>query len=170
MSFRLERVGAAARGGMCAAAFFFLVNTGVAQEFAEGLRAYDGGDYESAAEAWRSAAGQDDNEARLALASLLMDAFVPERKAGEAEGLLRAAAGDGHAVAQFTLAEALEQGRFGGEGDPITAWAWYRVSALNGRDWPERQAERLEAGFTDKELREARNRLAALQARFPALR
>ena len=129
-------------------------------DFADGLAAYDGGDYEAALLEWRALARAGDLEAQVALAGLYMngEGVAPDmaaairwyRRAGEA----------GHPVAQLNLGDIHNRG-LGVPRDVVAAYVWFSLAAAQGRLWAEAQRDALAREMTAAQLDEASAQLAA---------
>jgi TPR repeat protein len=106
-----------------------------AASFAEGLAAFDAGDYRAAYDHWRSLAEAGSPPAQVALAGLL-ESGAPGvgRDHRAAAGWYRKAAFAGDAVAKMNLAQLYAEGR-GVRQDSICALAWFTLAADQGRGW-----------------------------------
>jgi TPR repeat protein len=106
-----------------------------AASFAEGLAAFDAGDYRAAYNHWRSLAEAGNPEAQVALAGLLESGGPGVgRDVRAAADWYRKAALAGDAVAQMNLAQFYAEGR-GVRQDRICALAWFTLAAKQGRSW-----------------------------------
>ncbi len=131
-------------------------------DFADGLAAYDAGDYAAAVAEWRPLAEQGDAEAQLALAGLYADGQGVARDPERAVFWYRQAAAQGDAVAQLNLGDHYARG-LGVERDLGLAVYWLTLSARQGRLWPKRRIAELERLLTAAE-RAALERLLAEDA------
>ena len=131
-----------------------------ADDFADGVAAYDAGDLRAAYETWLSLAEAGDASAQVALAGLLETGGPGlARDLGAAAAWYRRAARGGNAVAQMNL------GQFYAHGialprDPVRALAWFALAAAQGRNWAAERHAELAATMTT-EQREATKRLVA---------
>lgn len=106
-----------------------------AASFAEGLAAFDAGDYRAAYDHWRSLAEAGNPEAQVALAGLLESGGPGVgRDLRAAADWYRQAALTGDAVAQMNLGQLYSEGR-GVPQDRICALAWFTLAAKQGRTW-----------------------------------
>ena len=105
------------------------------QRFAEGLAAYDAGDYETTVEAWFPLAEAGVPEAQVALADLYMNGLGVKADPAAAAAWYRRAAEAGDAVGQLNLGDLYARG-LGVPPDLVEAYAWFSLSAVQGRVWP----------------------------------
>ncbi len=131
-------------------------------DFADGLAAYDGGDYRTAFEQWRALAEAGDAEAQTALAGLYAAGQGTPEDAAEALRWYRRAAEQGDAVAQQNLGELYESGR-GVARDLVSAYLWLSLAAEQGQRWSARRCDRLRPQLSPAARTEA-------EARFDARR
>ena len=103
-----------------------------ADELADGIAAYERGDYASALAAWLPLAKRGDAEAQYRVGRLYYYGTGVAPDAGEAARWYRAAAEQGHARSQSNLGALYEEGR-GVAVDPAEAAAWYAKAAAQGR-------------------------------------
>jgi TPR repeat protein len=167
-----RRTGAAVRIASRAAALAFGLLTAVpaAADFADGLAAYDAGDYRAALEAWRPLAEADNAEAQVALADLYASGALGAARPGQAAEWYRRAAEQGHAMAQLNLGDMYARGA-GVPRDPVRAYVWLSLAARQGRAWAERRRREIVVRLTPAEatkatalLIEIRNRLYLLES------
>ena len=131
----------------------------VQARFAEGLAAYDGGDFRSALETWRVLAQGGHAEAQVALAGLYMDGQGAPVSTRDAIHWYRRAAQAGHPVAQLNLGDIYARG-LGVPPDPVEAYAWLTLAARQGRVWAETRRQELAKIMTIAQMAEAEERLA----------
>ena len=125
---------ASCRKVLAALAFLLLFGPGARADIAEGLEAYDAGDYAAAVAAWLPLAEAGDAEAQVALADLYLHGQgVPADPARAADWYRRAAA-QGDAVAQLNLGDLYSRG-LGLPRDLIQAYVWLARAANQGRRW-----------------------------------
>ncbi len=129
-------------------------------DFADGLAAYDGGDYRTAFEEWRALAEAGDAEAQTAVAGLYLDGLGAPADPAEAVRWYRRAAEQGDAVAQQNLGDLLSRGR-GVARDPIGAYVWLSLAAAQGRRWPAQRRAEIAERMSPAQLAQAEARLAA---------
>jgi TPR repeat protein len=103
-----------------------------ADDVAEGLAAYERGDYAAALAAWLPLAKRGDAEAQYRVGRLYYYGTGVAPDAAEAARWYRAAAEQGHARSQSNLGALYEEGR-GVPADPAAAAAWYSKAAAQGR-------------------------------------
>ena len=130
--------------------------------FAEGLAAYDAGDYRTSFEAWRPLAEAGDVEAQVALAALYLGGLGVPADAGLAVSWYRRAAAAGDAVAQLNLGDFHLRG-VGVQRDPVRAYAWFSLAAEQGRRWAALRRDELAGRLTPCELTEARDLIVRLR-------
>lgn len=146
-----------------ALAFGLCVMASAAQAaFEDGLRAYDGGDYASAAREWRALAEACDPQAATALAGLYHDGLGVPRNERLAVHWYRIAAEGGGPVAQMNLGDLYAGGR-GVTKDRVQAYFWLALAAKQGREWAAKRLSRLERRMTPQELQKAKSQVAAFR-------
>jgi TPR repeat protein len=122
--------------------------------FAEGVEAYDGGEYETALERWHEAAGKGHGDAIAALADMLYRGIGTPVDIDGAIWWYTVAARMGDAVAKMTLGEFAARG-IGGPRDRVTAYRWVGLAAEQGYAWAIQQRHIYARGMDDKALRTA---------------
>ena len=105
-----------------------------AEGFADGLRAYDSGDYATAYSVWSDLAGAGDAEAEAAIAGLYFQGLGVEESAAQAAAWYRRAARRGLMAAQMNLGELYAAGR-GVSRDLVMAYLWLFLAANQGSTW-----------------------------------
>ena len=130
-----------------------------ADTVADGLRAYDAGDYAAAARIWGALAEEGDPMAQLGLAGLYRQGPVP-RDLAEAARLYRAAAEQGNDDAQFNLGRLYAEG-VGVPRDLVEAYVWFGLAVAQGRRGAEERRHEVAAELTPEQLAEAERRIAA---------
>ena len=104
------------------------------QRFAEGLEAYDAGDFETAIEAWRPLAEAGNLEAQVSLAEFYRNGLGVAADPAVAAAWYQRAAEAGDPVAQLNLGEFYARG-FGVARDPVAAFVWFDLAARQGKSW-----------------------------------
>ncbi len=128
-------------------------------DFAAGLQAFDGGDYQAALENWQPLAEAGDEDAQTAVAGMYLAGAGVSRSFDLAARWYAAAAEQGHVQAQLNLGEMYAEGR-GVSRDPVQALKWLGLAAAKGHAWAEEAAGKLARSLSPEELAEA-NRLIA---------
>lgn len=136
-----------------------------AGDFAEGLAAFDAGDYRTAFSQWRPLAERGVVEAQVAVAGLYLSGTGTPADAGLAARWYRRAAEAGDAVAQFNLGDLYSRG-LGVPRDEVSAYVWFSLAAAQGRRWPARRRDEIARTLTEARLAEAQARIAARIAEF----
>ena len=131
-------------------------------DFAEGLAAYDAGDFATAAEAWRPLADRGDVAALVALAGLYSNGLGVQANLAEAARLYRAAAERGDAVAQLNLGDLYSRGA-GVPRDLVRAYLWLSLAAEQGRSWALNKRDEIAGQLTADQRAEAERLLAERQ-------
>jgi TPR repeat protein len=129
-------------------------------DFAQGLAAYDGGDYRTAFEAWRALAEAGDAEAQTALAGLYFAGQGAPEDPAEALRWYRRAAEQCDAVAQQNLGDLLSRGQ-GVTRDLVRAYLWLSLAAEQGRPWAAQRRDQLTVRLTPAQRADAAARLEA---------
>jgi TPR repeat protein len=135
-------------------------------DFAEGLAAYDGGDYYAAYLAWLPLAEAGDGDARAAIADLYLSELLnPPAGANERRRIQRTgawwyrqAASCGHVVAQLNLGELYSNG-VGVERDMVEAYVWLGLAAHGGNRWAADRQERIAKEMTRSQVDAAMTQL-----------
>lgn len=158
------------RGALCAAALFLaLAAAGQARaDFAAGLAAYDGGDYEAAYRAWLPLAEAGNLDARAAIADLYLSELLVEPDGPTERGRVQAtgarwyheAARCGHVIAQLNLGELYSSGT-GVARDPVAAYVWLGLAARNGNRWAAARQVRIASNMSAAQRDAAAARLSA---------
>ncbi len=124
-------------------------------DFADGLAAYDAGDYHAAYLAWLPLARRGDGDAQSAIAGLYLSELLIE-PAGAAERArirntavwwYRQAAECGHVIAQLNLGDLYATGTGVAE-DPEQAWLWLTLAARGGNRWADDRRQEVERRMT----------------------
>jgi TPR repeat protein len=129
-------------------------------DFAEGLAAYDGGDYRTAFKEWRALAEAGDPIAQTALAGLYLDGYGTPADPAQALRWYRRAAEQGDAVAQQNLGDLYARGLGAGR-DLVSAYVWLSLAAGQGRRWAAGRRDELSSLLDATERAEAEARLEA---------
>jgi TPR repeat protein len=104
------------------------------RRFAEGLEAYDAGDFETAIEAWRPLAEAGSLEAQVSLAEFYLNGLGVAADPAAAAAWYRRAAEAGDPVAQLNLGDLYARG-LGVARDPVEAFVWFDLAARQGKSW-----------------------------------
>ena len=132
----------------------------VRADMADGLAAFDAGDYASAFQEWHVLARAGEAEAQVALAGLYLAGQGTRADAAEALRWYRLAAEGGDAVAQLNLGDLLSRG-LGVARDPVGAYVWFALAAAQGRRWPALRRDEIAAELSPAQQAEAEARLEA---------
>ncbi len=132
----------------------------VRADMADGLAAFDAGDYQTAFEEWIVLAERGEAEAQAALAGLYLTGQGTRADAAEALRWYRLAADQGDAVAQLNLGDLLSRG-IGAARDPVGAYVWFALAAAQGRRWPALRQDEIAAELSPAQRAAAEARLAA---------
>ncbi len=132
----------------------------VRADMADGLAAFDAGDYATAFEEWRALARAGEAEAQVALAGLYLAGQGTRADAAEALRWYRLAAEQGDAVAQLNLGDLLDRG-LGVARDPVGAYVWFALAAAQGRCWPALRRDEIAGCLRPAQRAEAAARLEA---------
>jgi TPR repeat protein len=127
-------------------------------DFAEGLAAFDAGDFEGALGAWGPLAEAGGAEAQVALAGLYQGGLGVPADLAAAAAWYRRAAEQGEAVAQLNLGDLYSRGA-GVPRDLVQAYLWLSLAAAQGRRWAERRREEISRVLSAAELTEAKRLL-----------
>lgn len=162
----MDERSTAARGRipLVAVVLFGLCGGPAKADFADGLEAYDGGDWTAVLAAWRPLAESGDAEAQTALGGLYLTGTGVSVNLAEAVRWYRLAAEQGNPVAQLNLGDLYSRGSGVGR-DLVQAYLWLSLAAAQGRRWPERRRQEIQPAMTAAELAEAKRLVEAKQAR-----
>jgi TPR repeat protein len=136
----------------------------MAADFAEGLAAYDAGDYEETVRVWGELAEAGDARAQLGLAGLYRSGEGVGRDLAKAAGLYRLAAEQGDDDAQLNLGRIYAEGA-GVSRDPVEAYFWLSLAAGQGRRWAKERLGPLAGEITAGQLSEVERRIAEFRPR-----
>tara|TARA_A100001037_G_scaffold261650_1_gene250777 strand:+ start:631 stop:1266 length:636 start_codon:yes stop_codon:yes gene_type:complete len=103
-------------------------------DFADGLQAFDGGDYQTARENWLPLAEAGDADAQAAIAGMFRTGTGVAQDFVRAAHWYRAAADQGHVQAQLNLGELYAKGH-GVVSNPVQAMKWLGLAAASGHAW-----------------------------------
>ncbi len=142
------------------AAWLTVSGTFVRADMADGLAAFDAGDYAAAFEEWRALARAGEAEAQVALAGLYLAGQGTRADAAEALRWYRLAADQGDSVAQLNLGDLLSRG-LGVARDPVGAYVWFTLAAAQGRRWPALRRDEIAESLSPAQRAEAEARLEA---------
>ncbi len=135
---------------LAALALSLALNPAFGADFAEGLRAYDAGDYAAAYAEWLALAKEGDAEAQIALAGLYFQGLGAAQSFAKATEWYRRAAEQGLAVAQMNLGEMYATAR-GVERDLARAYFWLSLAADQGKGWAAERREVIAARMSANE-------------------
>lgn len=127
-------------------------------DFADGARAYDGGDYVTAFREWHKLAMAGDAVAQTAIGGMYRFGEGRAPDFATAASWYRRAALRGEAVAQMNLGEMYLHG-LGVKRDPVEAYVWFARAARQGKSWAAAQRRGLERRLTPRQRDAARRRL-----------
>ncbi len=129
---------------LIAAVFLAAFAAPAAADFADGLAAYDGGDYATALVEWRALADGGDATAQAALAGLYRFGQGVVEDHVRAAAWYRRAAAQGGATAQLNLGDMYADGAGVGR-DLVQAYLWLSLAAAQGRGWAARRRDQIAA-------------------------
>lgn len=132
-------------------------------DFADGLAAYDAGDYRRAFTEWQPLAESGDSTAQVAVAGLYLSGQGVRADVAEALRWYHRAAEGGNAVAQLNLGDVYARG-LGVAVDPVAAYVWFSLAAAQGRQWPEMRRAELAQSLSKAQRAEAEARLVGWRA------
>jgi TPR repeat protein len=135
-----------------------------AEEFTDGLAAYDGGDYAETVRIWEALAADGDPRAQRALAGLYRSGEGVGQDLPKAARLYRLAAEQGNDDAQLNLGRMYLDG-VGVERDPVQAYLWLGLAAAPGRRWAEDRQAELATTMSSAQLAEAEREIATFTVR-----
>lgn len=127
--------------------------------FAQGLAAFDAGDYRAAVAQWRPLAEAGHAEAQLALADLYRNGLGVPVDLEAAVGWYRKAAEQGNATAQLNLGDFYSEG-IGVPRDLVQAYVWLSLAARQGSRWAQGRRDTLAREMTAAQLADARRKVA----------
>jgi TPR repeat protein len=128
------------------------------QRFAEGLEAYDAGDFETAIEAWRPLAEAGNLEAQVSLAEFYLNGLGVAADPAVAAAWYRRAAEAGDPVAQLNLGDFYARG-LGVARDPVAAFVWLDLAARQGKSWAAARRDEVAPQLDPAQRAEARTRI-----------
>lgn len=128
------------------------------QRFAEGLEAYDAGDYETVLEAWQPLAAAGHLEAQVSLADLYLNGLGVAADPAAAALWYRRAAEAGDPVAQLNLGDLYARG-LGVPRDRVEAVVWLELAARQGKGWAAARRDEIAAQLSPAQQNEARERV-----------
>ena len=140
------------------AALLALAPQATRADFADGLAAYDGGDYSAALAEWRSLAEDGDAQAQTAIAALYRHGEGVARDEAEAVRWYLSAARQGEVNAQLNLGEMYAQG-IGLPRDRVRAYLWLSLAAAQGRAWAARRRDEIARAMSAAEIAQGREML-----------
>ncbi len=134
-----------------------------AEGFADGLRAYDAGDYTAAYSVWSDLARRGDAEAEAALAGLYFEGLGVERSAAKAAAWYQHAARRGLMAAQMNLGDMYAAGR-GVRRDLVKAYLWLGLAAAQGSTWSAGRRDEIARAMNATDIAEAEALIRAFKA------
>lgn len=135
--------------------FILFVLPARGDDLADGMRAFDAGDYAEARANWERAAVSGNTTAMNALANLYSQGQGVRRDPGMALTYYKMAAERGDAVAQMNLGDLYAQS------DPVAACMWLGLAAAQGKTWAAKRHRAVSANMTASQLAEAKVRIRA---------
>jgi TPR repeat protein len=123
-------------------------------DFADGAKAYDGGDYETAFAEWTVLAWQNDTRAQVAIAGMYRSGEGRPVDLVSALRWYRRAAELGDAIGQLNLGEMYSLG-LGVARDVVQAHFWLSLAARKGRDWARERRDELATEMTPEQIDQA---------------
>ncbi len=132
-----------------------LVPLSARADFADGLRAYDAGEYESALAEWTPLARAGDGDALLALAGLYRQGLGTAPDLARAARLYRRAAEQGAVIAQLNLGDLYARGQ-GVARDLVRAYMWLELAARQQHGWAATRRDGIRPAMTAAQVAEAR--------------
>jgi len=127
-------------------------------DFADGIAAYDGGDYETAIEIFTKAAMAGDPEAQVALANLYHFGEGLTQNLAVAANWYKAAAHLGDETAQANLGMFYAEG-MGVERDAVSTYVWWSRAGAQGHAWAGDKARELGRSLDETQHSDAARRL-----------
>ncbi len=128
------------------------------RRFAEGLEAYDAGDFETAIEAWRPLAEAGDLEAQVSVAEFYLNGLGVTTDPAAAVAWYRRAAEAGDPVAQLNLGDLYARG-LGVAPDPVEAFVWFDLAAQQGKRWAAARRDEMAPRLDSAQHAEAQARI-----------
>ncbi len=135
-----------------------------AEDFADGLRAYDAGDYAAAYVVWSDLAAAGDADAEAAIAGLYLQGLGVGESAAQAVAWYRRAAKRGLMAAQMNLGDMYAAGR-GVKRDLVKAYLWLGLAAAQGSTWSARRGAEIAKVMSATAIAEAEARARAYEAK-----
>ena len=135
-----------------------------AEGFADGLGAYDAGDYAAAVAVWSELAATGDAEAEAALAGLYLQGLGVKRSAAQAAAWYRRAAERGLMAAQMNLGDLYAAGR-GVRRDLVEAYLWLGLAAAQGNSWSAGRRDEIAKAMSATDIAEAEALARAFKAK-----
>ncbi len=135
-----------------------LLGSAARADFADGARAYDAGDHETAYAEWIVLARDGNANAQVAIAGMYRFGEGRPADLAEAARWYRRAADRGVAIAQLNLGEMYMLG-LGVPRDAARAHLWLTLAARQGRAWARDRRDELARRMTGAELDRARGLL-----------
>ena len=142
----------------------FSLRPALAENFFDGLEAFDGGDVAETVRIWSALADAGDADAQVGLAGLYLSGNGVPLDASEAARLYRLAALQGDNNGQLNLGRLYLDG-VGVERDMTSAYAWLTLAARQGRRWAEEQRQDIEPGLSKANRAEAEAIIADVESR-----
>ena len=143
---------------LAVAAWLAVLGVPARADFADGLAAFDAGDYRTALAEWRALADQGDTEAQIAIAGMYLAGHGVPPDASQAAHWYARAAERGDAVAQLNLGDFYARG-LGVPRDLVNAYFWLSLAVEQGKRWPDLRRREIAARMAPGERAEAEARL-----------
>lgn len=134
--------------------------------FEDGLRAFDAGDYGTAASEWRALANVCNPVGEVALAGLYRDGLGVPQDNKMAIYWYKQAANADSSVAQMALGEAYAEGR-GVPKDLVAAYKWLSLAARQGKVWAAEQVGLLYGTMDDGSRQQGQRAVVQFRAVRP---
>jgi hypothetical protein len=160
-------ISSAARALVLGAGLLLAVPVAAADDFARGLSAYNGADYESAFDAWYPLADENDPKAQAALAFLYLKGLGVRQDDVRAADWYRRAAQLGRPEAQFFLGSLYYLGRGVPQSDTL-AHVWCEIALARGMSQGLNCRDAASARMNAAEVRDAYRMAAEWLERHPA--
>lgn len=125
-----------------------------AEGFADGLGAYDAGDYATAFAVWSELATAGDADAEAAIGGLYLQGLGVEESAAQAAAWYQRAAKRGLMAAQMNLGDMYATGRGVGR-DLVKAYLWLGLAAAQGNTWSAGRRDEIAKAMSASDITQA---------------
>jgi len=136
----------------------------LAEDFFDGLAAFDAGEVEETARIWSVLADRSDIQAQVGLAGLYLSGSGVPLDPSEAARLYRLAAEQGDSNGQLNLGRLYLDG-VGVEQDNAAAYAWLTLAARQGRRWAGEQQLLIEPDLSEEQRAAAESLISKFEAK-----